>query len=217
MPRISIQAFCDAAETAAAMQAAGEDRRMAKAHLKVQMGGITAAVEAYRTSPTPNVIIIESESRGDELLAGLDPLAEVCDAGTRVIVIGQLNDIVLYRELIRRGISDYLIAPVGTLDVIRSISGLFYARRRQAGRPHARGGRRQGRRRRLDRRAQHRLGDRARPRTSTPSSPISICRSAPPASTSTRIRRRASPTRCSRRIASTPPSSTACCRNAPTI
>ena len=42
-------------------------------------------------------------------------------------------------------------------------------------------------------------------------------RSAPPASTSTRTRRRASPTRCSRRTASTPPSSTGCCRNAPTI
>ena len=44
------------------MQAAGEDRRMAKAHLKVQMGGITAAIEAYRASPTPNVVIIETRA-----------------------------------------------------------------------------------------------------------------------------------------------------------
>src|SRR5256885_2666887 len=43
VPRISIQAFCASADTAAAMQAASEDRRMAKAHLKVQMGGIAAA------------------------------------------------------------------------------------------------------------------------------------------------------------------------------
>jgi len=127
VPRISIQAFCENAETATAMQAAGEDRRMAKAHLKIQMGGIAAAAEAYRTAPTPNVVIIESESRHDELLAGLDQLAEVCDAGTRVIVIGSTNDIVLYRELVRRGISDYLMAPVGTLDVIRAISSLFGA------------------------------------------------------------------------------------------
>jgi pilus assembly protein CpaE len=34
---------------------------------------------------------------------------------------------VLYRELIRRGVSDYLIAPVGTLDVVRAICGLFSA------------------------------------------------------------------------------------------
>ena len=65
VPRISIQAFCDSAETAAAMQAAGEDRRMAKAHLKVQMGGIAAAIEAYRASATPNVVIIESDGRGE--------------------------------------------------------------------------------------------------------------------------------------------------------
>ncbi len=127
VPRISIQAFCETAETAATTQAAAEDRRMAKAHLKVQMGGVAAASEAYRTSPTPNVVMIEAQSRGEELLAGLDALAEVCDAGTRVIVIGRLNDIALYRELVRRGISDYLIAPVEVLDLVRSVSGLFCA------------------------------------------------------------------------------------------
>jgi pilus assembly protein CpaE len=124
-PRVSVQAFCETVETAAAVQAAGEDRRLAKAHLKIQMGGIAAAVEAYKSSPTPNVIIIESESRGDDVLAGLEALSEVCDAATRVIVIGRLNDVVLYRELTRRGVSDYLIAPVGTVDVLRAICGLF--------------------------------------------------------------------------------------------
>src|SRR5882672_1271002 len=73
-PRVSVQAFCDTVETAAAVQAAGEDRRLAKAHLKIQMGGATAAVEAYRSSPTPNVIVIESESGGEDVLNGLDSL-----------------------------------------------------------------------------------------------------------------------------------------------
>jgi pilus assembly protein CpaE len=124
-PRVSVQAFCETVETAAAIQAAGEDRRLAKAHLKIQMGGVTAAIEAYRGSSTPNVIILETESRGDAILAGLDSLAEVCDPGTRVLVIGRQNDVLLYRELTRRGVSDYLIAPVGTLDVVRSICGLY--------------------------------------------------------------------------------------------
>jgi pilus assembly protein CpaE len=127
VPRISIQAFCETAETASAMQAAGEDRRMVKAHLKIQMGGIAAAAEAYRSAPTPNVVIIESPSRDDELLAGLGELAHVCDAGTRVIVIGRANDILLYRELVRRGISDYMIAPIAVLDVVRVVSSLFGA------------------------------------------------------------------------------------------
>jgi pilus assembly protein CpaE len=127
VPRISIQAFCESADVAAAMQAAGDDRRMIKAHLRVQMGGIAAAIEAYRSSATPNVVVIEFQGSGNELLAGLDALAESCDAGTRVIVIGHLNDIVLYREMVKRGVSDYVIAPVGPIDIIRTVSGLFYA------------------------------------------------------------------------------------------
>ena len=126
-PRVSVQAFCETVETASAVQAAGEDRRLAKAHLKIQMGGIAAAIEAYSVAPTPNVIMIESESRGDDILRGLDALADVCDAGSRVVVIGRQNDVTLYRELVRRGISDYLIAPVGPIDVVRTICGLFSA------------------------------------------------------------------------------------------
>src|ERR1700754_296966 len=92
-PRVSVQAFCESVETAAAVQAAGEDRRLGKAHLKIQMGGINAANEAYNGAPTPNVILIESEGRGQDIINGLDTLAEVCDAGTKVVVIGRLNDV----------------------------------------------------------------------------------------------------------------------------
>ena len=125
-PRVSVQAFCETVETAAAVQAAGEDRRLGKAHLKIQMGGMAAAVEAYRSAPTPNVIVLESDGRTD-LLTGLDQLATVCDAGTRVIVIGRINDVMLYRELVRRGVSDYVLSPVNALDVVRSICNLFSA------------------------------------------------------------------------------------------
>jgi len=126
-PRISVQAFCETVETAAAIQAAGEDRRMAKAHLRIQMGGLIAAVEAYQNAPTPNVIILESDNRSEDILNGLDQLAPVCDAQTRVVIIGRMNDVALYRELVRRGVSDYLIAPVGALQVVRAVCGLFSA------------------------------------------------------------------------------------------
>jgi pilus assembly protein CpaE len=126
-PRVSVQAFCVSVETAASVQAAAEDRRLAKAHVRVQMGGITAAAEAYRSSPTPNVIMIETDTRADELIAGLDELSGVCDEGTRVIVIGRFNDIMLYRELMRRGVSEYLMAPVRAIDVVGAVCGLFSA------------------------------------------------------------------------------------------
>jgi pilus assembly protein CpaE len=125
-PRISVQAFCETVETAAAVQSAGEDRRLGKAHLKIQMGGMAAAIEAYRAAPTPNVIVLETDGRTD-ILAGLDQLATVCDSGTRVVVIGRINDVMLYRELVRRGVSDYVIAPTTAIDVVRSICNLFSA------------------------------------------------------------------------------------------
>jgi pilus assembly protein CpaE len=125
-PRVSVQAFCETEETAAAVRSAGEDRRLGKAHLTIQMGGVAAAIEVYHTVPTPNVIVLETEGRSD-ILAGLDELATVCDAGTRVVVIGSVNDVAPYRELVRRGVNDYVVGPVETIDVVRSICSLFSA------------------------------------------------------------------------------------------
>jgi pilus assembly protein CpaE len=127
VPRVSIQAFCETADLAGSMQAAIGDRRMAKAHVKVQMGGMIAALEAYKSAATPNVLIIEHLGSGIDLIAGLDNLASVCDAGTKLIVVGRLNDIVLYRELVRRGVSEYLVGPLSPLDLVRAVSTLFNA------------------------------------------------------------------------------------------
>ena len=125
-PRISAQAFCENEQTATALQAAGLDRRLAKAHLSIKMGGMATAIETYHSQPTPNVIILETRPDGD-FLAGLDELATVCDPGTRVVVIGSDRDNLPYRELVRRGVSDYVMGPVETLDVVRTICGLFQA------------------------------------------------------------------------------------------
>jgi pilus assembly protein CpaE len=125
-PRVSVQAFCENVETAAAVQSAAKDRRLAKAHLSAKMGGIEAAIEAYGSMPTPNVIILESRA-GNDILALLDDLAAVCDPGTRVVVIGSEEDDAPYRELVRRGVNDYVVGPVETLDVVRSICSLFSA------------------------------------------------------------------------------------------
>lgn len=125
IPRINIHAFCTDARTAQAVQATAADRRMSKAHVQVQTGGIPAAAETYSQSETPNVLIVESQANRDGVLAELAQLAAVCEPSTRVIVIGHLNDVLLYRELTRLGISDYLVAPVTSLQLIQSIGSLF--------------------------------------------------------------------------------------------
>lgn len=125
IPRISIQAFCERGDTAEALQVAAEDRRLLKAHVSIHMGGAQAAVAHYQASPTPNLIIMESELARQEMLAELDALAAACDAGTKVFVIGHVNDVVLYRELLKRGVSEYLIAPASPLQLMESISNLY--------------------------------------------------------------------------------------------
>ncbi len=125
IPRISIQAFCEQPVSAEAVQVAADDRRLSKAHVSVHMGGIEAAVAHYQESPTPNLIIIESTLPRQALIGELDHLAESCDAGTKVIVIGKANDVILYRELLKRGVSEYLIAPINAMQIMESISNLY--------------------------------------------------------------------------------------------
>ncbi|MEI5667996.1 CpaE family protein [Bosea sp. CCNWLW174] len=125
LPRVTLQAFCETQDVAAAMQAVTADRRMDKVQARIQMGGPAAAVEAFRGAPTPNVIVLETVREPAVLVSNLDALAESCDPGTKVVVIGHVNDIQLYRELIRRGVSDYLVAPFGVLDLLRTLSELY--------------------------------------------------------------------------------------------
>lgn len=125
VPRVTVQAFCERQDTAAAISAAAADRRMLKAHVKAHMGGAPAAVEAFREAPTPNVIVIEANGGRDALMQQLEELAQFCDAGTKVIVVGTHNDILLYRELISRGVSDYVVAPITPLMFVKSISSVF--------------------------------------------------------------------------------------------
>ncbi|MEE9360751.1 MAG: AAA family ATPase [Hyphomicrobium sp.] len=125
IPRISIQAFCENAATAELVQIASEDRRLAKAHVSVHMGGIEAAVVHYQQSPTPNLIIIECSLPRDQIIAELDRLSESCDPGTKVIVMGHVNDVVLYRDLLKRGVSEYLVEPVPPLELMEAISNIY--------------------------------------------------------------------------------------------
>jgi pilus assembly protein CpaE len=125
VPRISIDAFCEFPDTLGTLEHAAADRRLSKAHVNVQSGGVPAAVKFFGDHPTPNLIIVETRGQGDEVIAELEQLASVCDETTKVIVIGRMNDVHLYRELTRRGVSEYLVAPLNTLQIIETIANLY--------------------------------------------------------------------------------------------
>ena len=125
VPRITVAAFCERPETGALVHNAANDRRLAKAHVTVELGGLPAAIERYHDESTPNLLIVESGMRGRGLFDQLEELAGVCDADTKVIIVGAANDIGLYRELMKRGVSEYLVPPMTPLHLIRTISELF--------------------------------------------------------------------------------------------
>ena len=87
-----------------------------------------ASTQRWISTParvTPNLLIVETRLHGQAALDELERLAEVCDPATKVVVVGRTNDVELYRELMRRGASEYLVAPLSPLQLIEVISGLY--------------------------------------------------------------------------------------------
>ena len=125
IPRITMHAFCTRANSLSLMRSILNDRRMKNVSMDVFEGGVAAAMQYYVNETTPNLLVIEGAGDPRQLLADLDSLAEYCDENIKVMVLGQTNDIRLYRELMRRGVSEYLVAPIDPVQLIRSIATLF--------------------------------------------------------------------------------------------
>jgi pilus assembly protein CpaE len=125
LPAISIQVFYERDETRLLMEVCERDRRMGRATIEAHSGGIAGAIEYMSQNPTPNLLIIESTARSAQLLSEIDMLAEHCDETVKVMVIGAINDIALYRQLVSRGVSEYVVPPFQPLQILRTISGLF--------------------------------------------------------------------------------------------
>jgi pilus assembly protein CpaE len=125
LPRITVHAFCETQEFMGLMQSVAADRRMARAHVQVFPGGIPAAVQAYAQTMTPELLVLESLKDANALFADLMALAPVCSPHTKVVVVGHQNDIQLYRRLIAEGVSDYLVMPLTTGQVLNSFANIF--------------------------------------------------------------------------------------------
>ena len=158
-PRIAIHIYCERPETVEIAERAAADRRLARATTVIRTGGLAAALGAYDSSITPPLVIVESSEPAETLLAGLDRLAEACDAGTKVVVIGRTNDIALYRALMARGGQRVSGAAFRAAAADQGDHRPLLRPRHRLLRPHGGLRRRQGRGGSLDPGAQLRLGD----------------------------------------------------------
>lgn len=125
VPRITIHASCDRPEIADVISSITADRRMARAEISVESGGIDAAVIRFASQASPNLLILDTMMQGPSMLHSLDRLAQVIEAGTKVVIIGAVNDIGLFRELMSRGVSEYIVPPLQPIDMIRTVCGLY--------------------------------------------------------------------------------------------
>jgi pilus assembly protein CpaE len=78
---------------------------------KCNKGGLRNAVQSLSITASPNILMVDLSESGDPL-NDINALAEVCEPGTVVIAIGQVNDVRLYRDLVASGIHDYLLKPL---------------------------------------------------------------------------------------------------------
>lgn len=125
VPRITIHAACDRHEIADIISGISADRRLARAEITVESGGIDAAIVRFSSQASPNLLILDTMMQGPAMLHTLDRLASVIEEGTKVVIIGAVNDIALFRELMSRGVSEYIVPPLQPIDMIRTICGLY--------------------------------------------------------------------------------------------
>jgi pilus assembly protein CpaE len=78
---------------------------------KCNKGGLRNAVQSLSISASPAILMVDLSESGDPL-NDINALAEVCEPGTVVIAVGQVNDVRLYRDLLASGIHDYLLKPL---------------------------------------------------------------------------------------------------------
>ena len=83
---------------------------------KCNKGGLRNAIQSLSVSASPNILMVDLSESGDPL-NDINALAEVCEPGTVVIAIGQVNDVRLYRDLLSSGIHDYLLKPLSASQV----------------------------------------------------------------------------------------------------
>lgn len=110
LPRLRIDAFVS--EDVLTIEHLRIDRRARRANIEVFDSGLEAAIARYAHAPAPDIILVEQQCASKDTVALVDRLAELCPPTTRLVLLGDCNDVALYRELIKAGVSDYLLRPV---------------------------------------------------------------------------------------------------------
>lgn len=87
-------------------------------------GTVVTAIAALAQRPSSRLLIVDL-SGVDDPVARINELANVCEPNTGVVVIGDRNDIILYRDLKHAGIAEYFFKPLVIDLVTRTCNGIL--------------------------------------------------------------------------------------------
>lgn len=88
----------------------------------IKRGGIARAIQYLSAERSPEAIIVDI-SGAEMPTSQIHDLAELCEPGVVVIAIGDRNDVGLYRDLVRAGVSEYIVKPLTAQLLAKALSG----------------------------------------------------------------------------------------------
>jgi pilus assembly protein CpaE len=106
-------------------------------HAVFVSGNIETAIAQLPKRGLPRLLVVDIGGVEDPLRR-LGQLAEVSDPSTEVIVVGDSNDIVLYRNLKAAGVAEYFFKPLVTSVVVRELQAIAKGDAQQAHLPTGR-------------------------------------------------------------------------------
>lgn len=116
LPDATVAVFGTDQDTLSAAQELKNDWRFARVDIQIYdskaEGGINKAIELYASETSPDLVIVQEDEIDDGLTDNLGSLAQYCEEHTAAILIGPVNDVYLYRQLVEMGVSDYLVKPI---------------------------------------------------------------------------------------------------------
>jgi pilus assembly protein CpaE len=77
----------------------------------VLRGNITKAVQHLASARSPRILVVDISDVALPV-SEVHNLADVCEPGVSVIVIGTRNEVGLYRDLLQAGVAEYLVKPL---------------------------------------------------------------------------------------------------------
>jgi len=125
LPPGDIHIFSASSHTLETVETIRNDWRFARLSLKIHGETLQDALAYYAENDSPHLIILQVDTTDESLEKALGGLSEYCNEGTAAIIIGPVNDVRLYRNLMAMGISDYLVAPVPADDLVSAIGNVL--------------------------------------------------------------------------------------------